>query len=227
MDNIKATLIHSTPLTTVADTIRTAWQSHDKSDSVNGQLGEADKQLIDRIGNKFKHGSVLESLVYHFHLSGFPRSVLQELARHRMASLTVKSTRYTLKELKSEDPFDPLDSKSIERAKKYLCFPSSNKEVIDAQIKSLEYTAQLIKKGYSNDEVKPTLIESYRTECRWVINARSLQNLLSLRLDKATYKPFRVLALRIYQALPESDKYLFEQCLPEQAELSKIEQISS
>lgn len=68
--------------------------------------GEADRSLIDRIGNKFKHGSTLEHIVFSFDLRYFSRALLQELSRHRMASPSVKSTRYTLKELMKEDIFD-------------------------------------------------------------------------------------------------------------------------
>jgi len=45
--------------------------------------------------------------------------VYKELARHRIASLSVKSTRYTLKELKSEQPFT---SDNPEPASKYIVF---------------------------------------------------------------------------------------------------------
>ncbi|MBD3799028.1 MAG: FAD-dependent thymidylate synthase, partial [Epsilonproteobacteria bacterium] len=107
------TLHHYTPLVICSDAIRTCWQSFDKSD--NG--GEVDRALIDRVGNKFKHASTLEHIVYNFYIKGISRALLQELARHRMASLSVKSTRYTLKELKDEAPFS-VDDK--ERAKKYL-----------------------------------------------------------------------------------------------------------
>lgn len=110
---MKITLNHYTPLLICADAIRTCWQSFDKSDDG----GEKDKELIDRVGNKFKHASTLEHLVYNFYIEGVSRALLQELARHRMASLSVKSTRYTLKELKNEESFT---CKDLERASKYL-----------------------------------------------------------------------------------------------------------
>ena len=93
---MKVTLRHHTPLVICSDAIRTCWQSGENSD--NG--GEKDHSLIDRVGNKFKHASTLEHLTYNFYLEGVSRALLQELARHRMASLSVKSTRYTLKELR-------------------------------------------------------------------------------------------------------------------------------
>lgn len=68
--------------------------------------GQKDLELVERVGNKFKHKSVLEHLVYSFDIDGISRAVLQELARHRTASLTVKSTRYTMsKDLKKENSF--------------------------------------------------------------------------------------------------------------------------
>jgi len=51
-------IIYYTPLNIGAKAIRTCWQSFNKSD--NG--GEKDKELIDRIGNKYKHLSTWEHL---------------------------------------------------------------------------------------------------------------------------------------------------------------------
>jgi len=51
---------------------------------------------IDRVCNKMKHESILEHISYTFQVEGVSRALLQELARHRMASLSVQSSRYTL-----------------------------------------------------------------------------------------------------------------------------------
>ena len=69
--------------------------------------GELEKQQarINRVANVSKHASTIEHLVYSFDIDGISRAVLQEICRHRVASYTVKSTRYTLKELKDEQPF--------------------------------------------------------------------------------------------------------------------------
>lgn len=63
------------------------------------------KARINRVANVSKHASTIEHLVYNFDIDGTPRYVLQELARHRIASYTVKSSRYTIKEIKDEEPF--------------------------------------------------------------------------------------------------------------------------
>ncbi len=202
---MKVTLLHATPLIICANAIRTCWQSFDKSD--NG--GEKDRALIERVGNKFKHSSTLEHLVYNFYIQGISRALLQELARHRIASLSVKSTRYTLKELKEEEPFSIKDK---ERAKKYLVF--TGVEIVDEMsIKALENLRKVLKQGISNDKAKYCLPESYKTELTWTINARSLQNFLSLRSDKSALWEIRELAYKIYEALPNDHKYLFKEFL--------------
>lgn len=65
-------------------------------------IGPKDLALIDRVGNQFHHASILEHMSFNFFIDGISRACLQELARHRIASLSVKSSRYTLKELKDE-----------------------------------------------------------------------------------------------------------------------------
>lgn len=202
---MKATLLHHTPLVVCSNAIRTCWQSFDKSDGG----GEKDKELIDRVGNKFKHASTLEHLVYTFYIEGISRALLQELARHRMASLSVKSTRYTLKELKDEEPFNIFDK---ERAEKYLVLTEVEK-VDEMSIKALENLRIVLKEGISNDKAKYCLPESYKTELTWTINARSLQNFISLRSDKSALWEIRDLANELYVSLPLDHQYLFSDSL--------------
>lgn len=198
---MKITLNHYTPLLICADAIRTCWQSFDKSD----EGGEKDKELIDRVGNKFKHASTLEHLVYNFYIEGVSRALLQELTRHRMASLSVKSTRYTLKELKNENSFT---CKDVERASKYLVL--TGVEMVDEMsLKALENLRLVLVEGISNDKAKYCLPESYKTELTWTVNARSLQNFLTLRSDKSALWEIQNLSHALYEALPEEHKYLF------------------
>lgn len=208
-------LVNYTPLKVCSDAIRTCWQSHDKSD--NG--GEKDKALIDRVGNKNRHSSTLEHLVYNFHIYDISRAVLQEFSRHRIASLSVKSTRYTLKELKNEAPFYCFIPNAVnfagnewERAKKYIKL-TDNKLVDIASIMALENIRCLLLEGISNDKIKYALPECYLTEIAWTVNARSLQNFLSLRSSPHALWEIRDLANNIFESLPEDHKYLFEDSL--------------
>lgn len=198
-------LLNFTPLWVCSNAIRTCWQSFDKGD--NG--GEKDIELIDRVGNKFKHASTLEHLSYNFYLKGISRALLQELARHRMANLSVKSTRYTLKELKNESEFKKGD---FENASRYLVL-TGNETVDNAGILALENLRQILQTPISLDIAKYCLPECYKTELSWSINARSLQNFLSLRTSKSALWEIRNLANLIYEALPDEHKFIFENCL--------------
>ncbi|EKR8079633.1 FAD-dependent thymidylate synthase [Campylobacter fetus] len=198
-------LLNFTPLWVCSNAIRTCWQSFDKGD--NG--GEKDVELIDRVGNKFKHASTLEHLYYNFYIKGVSRALLQELARHRIASLSVKSTRYTLKELKNESEFKVGD---FESASVYIVL-TGNELVDNASINALENLRRILNQNTSLDIAKYCLPESYKTELSWSINARSLQNFLSLRSSKAALWEIRDLANLIYRNLPDEHKFIYENCL--------------
>lgn len=203
---MKITLKHYTPLEVCSMAIRTCWQSFDKSD--NG--GEKDLSLIDRVGNKNKHSSTLEHLYYNFYIQGISRACLQELARHRMASYSVKSSRYTLKEIKEEPSFLPINEENIKRAEKYVVF-TPNENVNIASIKALENLRELLITPIGNDLAKYAMPESYKTELHWSINARSLQNFLELRTNRAALWEIQKLAHNIYNALPNEHKFIFEE----------------
>ena len=205
---IDITLLHHTPLHICSNAIRTCWQSFDKGDCG----GEKDIELIDRVGNKFKHASTLEHLTYNFYIKGISRACLQELARHRMASFSVKSSRYTLKELKDEPSFLPINEINTQRAEKFIVFTSSQR-VNHASIHALENLRQILSENISNDIAKFAMPESYRTELSFSINARSLQNFLSLRSSKSALWEIRALALAIFESLPEEHRFIFKDCI--------------
>ena len=226
---MKVELLHHTPLGVCSTAVRTCWDSHDKSDSESiYSIGDKDLELIDRVGNKYKHGSTLEHIVFQFRIVGISRACLQELARHRMASLSVKSTRYTLKELKSEYEFPyrismnrddygsiVVDSLTMARASKYIVI-TGNEKVDSASVAALENLRLNLVSGISNDIAKYSLPESYKTELVLTINARSLQNFMSLRTDKSALWEIRRLAMSMYDKLPDNCKILFDGCIHEE-----------
>ena len=133
---------------------------------------------------------------YSFRISGISRALLQELVRHDdLLGITVKSTRYTLKELKDEKPFVKFFKYDFERAKKYLLIvPEMNKKFIKSQIKELEILRKNLVKGISNDKAKYLLPESYKTELVITLNELNFKNLLKLRTDKSALWEFQSLA---------------------------------
>jgi thymidylate synthase (FAD) len=198
-------LLNYTPLCVAVKAIRTCWQSQDKSDN----MGEKDISLIERVANKFKHASTIEHLNYTFDIDGVSRALLQELARHRIASYSVKSTRYTLKELKNTELLNKYNEFDKETMSKFVVFTDDSK--VDTAIAiSLMNLQEIIIDGTSNDIAKYCIPEAYKTSLVWTINARSLQNFLALRSSKDALWEIRELALEVYKQLPEDHKFLFK-----------------
>ena len=166
------------------------------------------KARINRVANVSKHASTIEHLTYSFDIDGISRALLQELVRHRISSYTVKSSRYTLQELKKEGIFCNL-SKDKERASKYVVFTGERK--VDYSIMSnLDELRDLIIDGTPNDMAKYCMPEAYKTSLVMTINARALQNFLELRSSKHALWEIQLLAKAMYDVLPNDHKFLFD-----------------
>ena len=214
---MKVTLKHNTPLSIADDAIGKCW---DKC-SVDGQVNV---KRMHRVGNKFKHASTLEHITYNFDITGISRALLQELARHRIASLSVKSSRYTLGELKEMKPFVMENGNLItNEEEEYINFNGvlvddlvvlTDDPVVDrAIILALDNLRKVLKEGKSNDIAKYCMPEAYKTSLAWSINMRSLQNFIALRSNKSALWEIRLLARAVYQALPEDHKFMFVESL--------------
>lgn len=213
---MKIKLLFHSPLWLASHAIRMSHDNHDKSDTFgldqrchmysNSECGEKDKALIARVGNKMKHKSVLEQLVYWFDIADISRACLQELARHRTARLTVKSSRYTLNELKAcyvdiyaGDMNDNIQSMYV---------PTNNSDVDSVIHDTLFALCEAMQKGLSNDIAKYMLPEAFKTRLQWQIDMRNYQSFLELRLDKSALWEIRELAYATYKALPAEHRYL-------------------
>lgn len=194
---MKISLLHYTPLDIAVKAIRTCYNS--QSDN----MGCKDTKLLESI-IKNKHLSTIEHLYMTFEITGISRACLQELARHRIASYSVRSTRYTLRELKDERSF--LFDKS--RASKYLVLTGID-EVDNASIQALDNLRKCLQSN-TNDVAKYALPESYKTNLVWTINARSLRNFLELRMSSRALKEIQELARNILLALPKEYELLFK-----------------
>lgn len=229
-------LLHHSPLWLASHAIRMSHDNHDKSDTFvdYGTTGDTvdyydnegfyrfytkvcgtkDKALIDRVGNKLKHKSVLEQLVYWFDIDGISRACLQELARHRTARLTVKSSRYTLNELKGKKEYLIKMGTVTEDVKdcSNYCVMSAVPVVNQSILASMNTLIFLVnQQGLSNDQTKYCLPEAFKTHLQWQIDGRNLQNFLALRTSKEALWEIQQLARSIYDALPEEHKYLYSE----------------
>lgn len=192
--NIK--LLNFTPLEIAIKAIRKCY------DSCSDNLGEKDMKLLESI-IKNDHTSTIEHINYTFEIDGISRACLQELARHRHTSLSVESTRYTLRNLIQEYKKDDFLYSD------YLVLTGDN-QMDQWSIDSLNRVISLLEKGYKNDQAKYLLPESYKTNLILTINARSLRNFLKLRSSSKALWEIRELANSIFNAIPDSHKILFK-----------------
>lgn len=196
-------LKYFTPLQIAIDAIRNCWESGAKGDAG----GPKDLELLRRIIHKNKHESTIEHLHYNFEIDGISRACLQELARHRIASYSVKSTRYTLKEL--------LNVNYDKDFAKFLVL-SGNRDIDECNIAALRKAKKLKEQGVPNDTLKYMLPEAYKTHLHFSINARSLRNFLELRLSKSAHPEIRALANEIAKKIPASHRIIYEDILVEE-----------
>jgi len=220
MNRIKVELISNTPLYNSIIGARTCWKSFDKDDYVSeSNIGANNKNLLNRLVYQYHHESVIEHTVYTFGLSKFSRFILQELARHRIASYSVESTRYVIKKdiVRYGDIFEKYPDVSfydkLSIVKEFCVIPPISSyipEDVHLQFDILHRMYLKVKAGVPNDEIKYILPENWRVNnAMMTINARSLRNLLSLRTSKSAHFEFRYLSILMLKAIPKEHHILF------------------
>lgn len=145
------------------------------------------------------HTSVTEHVSATFRIEGISRSCLAQLTRHRMASFSVMSQRYC----------------TIEGDEWYVMpqsFTDKGEEVMfeAAMDRAKRDYLHAIEKGIKPEDARFLLPEATKTNLVMTINARSLMNFLSLRLDKSAQWEIRELANAMVQALKDEGGEWFE-----------------
>ena len=204
---MKVKLLNYTPLEVADIAICKCYGNEPHSDS------EKVKARINRVANVSKHASTIEHLYYNFDIDGISRACLQEVARHRIASYTVKSSRYTLQELKKEELLSYNEDvlNLIDSVVSKYCVLTSH-DLVNAKIaRQLVHLRSVLISGVPNDIAKYCMPEAYKTSLVMSINARSLQNFLELRTSKHALKEIQGLAKALFEAIPEEHKFLFKE----------------
>lgn len=148
--------------------------------------GEArDRKLIAYL-LAHNHITPFEHCVFQFHIK-CPIFVARQWMRHRIASYNEISARYT--EVKDEfyipETFRAQDT--VNRQGSVTGGALDNARLREIYIKAVEasYAAyrELLKAGVAREMARMTLPVAQYTQFYWSVNARSLLNFLSLRLD--------------------------------------------
>lgn len=205
---MKVTLKQATPLEILVSAIRICKGGIKHEETVGNNLHPTDLTLIRNILHK-KHESVLEHIIYTFEIIGISRLCLQEVVRHRIASYSVQSTRFTLKKLlKNEKESFTEVFDNVERASQYMVLQP---ETACVQLEQLENLRQLvIENELPNDVLKYAIPESFKTSLYMTINARSLRNFFKLRLASDAHFEIRKLAMMMQESLPKEHLILYE-----------------
>ena len=165
-----------------------------------------DKQVVNQEALtriiKNKHYSILEHISLKYEISGLSRACLQELARHRHISLSVESTRYTLKKKINNE----------EWIMNYLNSLNDNQNKIMQVFLGCAWSNP----DMPNDELKYFLPEFWPMHLIMSVNVRALRDILDLRTSPAALKEFRVLCHELFNAVPDEFKYLLKDCVHEE-----------
>ena len=149
---------------------------------------------------KDRHESILEHINLTFSIHVLSRACLQELARHRHISLSVESTRHTLKkQLKDIRFFDELPKEYLNLAQSFAIFAATTPDM-------------------PNDELKYYLPEFWPTNLIITLNIREFRHILKLRTAPAALKEFRILARSMFYEVPEQFRYLLQDCVHDEAD---------
>ena len=158
----------------------------------------APRQVLERI-IKAGHESVLEHITVTYSVKWLSRACLQELARHRHISLSVESTRHTVRKIAA----DGIAWKDYRENTKSEC-----QDVFDNFVHFAWDHPDI-----ADDELKYRLPECWPTNLVLTSNVRELRHIVKLRTAPAALKEFQELARKLFEAVPDEFKYLLEDCV--------------
>lgn len=105
-----------------------------------------------------------------------------------------------------------LTNETKERVSKYIVL-TGNDDVDYMSVLALENIRKMIQNEIPNDISKYCMPECFKTSLVMTVNARTLQNFLTLRTSKHALWEIQLLAKAMYEALPDDHKILFESCI--------------
>lgn len=158
------------------------------------KMDEEDVPIYLKTLMNLGHESVLEHVVYVFEVQGLSRACLQQLARHRHISLSVKSTRWALD--KHAEYYVPLELEEPDA--------EDWKYALDGVLAD----TKTLKAAYGNDVAKYLLPECVTTDLILTLNLRELRHIYKLRTGKTAMLEFQHLAKELVACLPDEEQEL-------------------
>lgn len=172
---------------------------------------ERDKKLLNYLMAN-RHETPFEHSVFKFHIK-CPIFVARQWFRHRMASYNEISGRYT----KMEEEFCLPEKLRTQKARNYkydFLDDEANAELRQKISETYEYCykvyKELLDRGVAKEHARIVLPLSLYTQFYWTVNARSLMNFLSLRMEEHAQYEIREYARIIGGIMNEKMPWTFE-----------------
>ena len=165
--------------------------------SIDDIDGREDKALLKRI-LKMGHLSVLEHISFTFLISGISRVTTHQLVRHRMASYSQQSHRYT--RIKDKDFICPPSIRNNEKA--YNLFKKNVKD-------NLETYNRLIEMGIKKEDARYIIPQAVTSTIIVTMNARELLHFFKLRCAKNAQWEIREMANEMLRLVKEKAPIIF------------------
>jgi len=153
-----------------------------------------DENLIDYLVRN-EHSSPLEFAEFIFHVK-VPIFVARQMFRHRTASISEVSARYTKVEDEYYHPQWRMQSKSNRQcsAEEVIVDVNMDKEYEDLQKQAYATYEKLLAKGVSREVARSCLPVAYYTQFYWKQDLRNLLHFIRLRMDYHAQYEVRVVA---------------------------------
>ena len=172
---------------------RKGWDYHEKT--------MTDEEIEIWIRDAILHGywSVLEHSVYTFSIEGISRVASHQLVRHRIASYTQMSHRFTKP---TDEYYRPVIPPSAEKR---------GKELIEQAYKqAYESYYKLLESGVPEEDARYVLPNGVNTNIVVTMNARELYNFFSLRLCSRAQWEIRSIAWKMLEEVKKVHPHLFK-----------------
>jgi len=201
-DDIRVKLLYYTPINIA---VEAALVCTDNDDRLDEYIADSQTFLLKLLEQG--HGSIFEHINYTFKVQNISRALLQELARHRHISLSVMSTRYTLKKVVDKQQLifklPHFSSRNDEETVMY-------NKLINTLVELENVVADAVDTGIKNDVLKYFIPEALVTKLVLTVNCRELRHIFQLRLSNRALEEFRCLCISLYNALPEDHQFLYK-----------------
>lgn len=166
------------------------------------ELDDSAKGLINFLMRE-RHGTPFEHNAFRFHVK-CPIFVAREWFRHRIGSFNEFSARYSTVENEFFVPYDFDVRTQVGKPGAYTFNPVDEELALEAisiidEANKAAFAAyqKMVDSGIAKELARTVLPVGMYTQFYWTVNARSLMNFLSLRLDKSAQLDIRRYAARV------------------------------